>query len=217
MENNKNTTENDRLREIIATLESSDIRFALAMNVGVSTISACTMKSRNKVLSRSFYKKLLDAIPFISEKYLDSGKGKMFTRKLTEKEITFFKKQYGLRSKIRTSVSKELCGRVREIRHYNKDTQLSFSEKLQVDRGMVTAVEAGRQNPSLGLLEILVEKMDINLYWLLFGEGEMFGRQYGRDTKKVNEKEIDRLNGMLDDQKLLIEALKSRIQQSILG
>ena len=207
-----NNTENDRLREIIKVLESSDIRFALAMGVGVSTVSACTMKSRNKVLSRSFYKKLMDGIPFISEEYLDSGKGKMFSREPTEDERKSLKIQYGLRSNIRTSVSKELCGRVREIRHYNKDTQLSFSEKLQIDRGMVTAVEAGRQNPSLGLLEILVEKMDINLYWLLFGEGEMFGRQYGRDTKKLNDKEITRLNEVIDNQRLLLEAFKSKMK-----
>ena len=208
-----NNTENDRLREIIKVLESSDIRFALAMGVGVSTVSACTMKSRNKVLSRSFYKKLMDGIPFISEEYLDSGKGKMFSREPTEDERKSLKTQYGLRSNIRTSVSKELCGRVREIRHYNKDTQLSFSEKLQIDRGMVTAVEAGRQNPSLGLLEILVEKMDINLYWLLFGEGEMFGRQYGRDTKKLNDKEITRLNEVIDNQRLLLEAFKSKMKE----
>jgi transcriptional regulator with XRE-family HTH domain len=208
-----NNTENDRLREIIKVLESSDIRFALAMGVGVSTVSACTMKSRNKVLSRSFYKKLMDGIPFISEEYLDSGKGKMFSREPTEDERKSLKTQYGLRSNIRTSVSKELCGRVREIRHYNKDTQLSFSEKLQIDRGMVTAVEAGRQNPSLGLLEILVEKMDINLYWLLFGEGEMFGRQYGRDTKKLNDKEITRLNEVIDNQRLLLESFKAKMKE----
>ena len=208
-----NNTENDRLREIIKVLESSDIRFALAIGVGVSTVSACTMKSRNKVLSRSFYKKLMNGIPFISEEYLDSGKGKMFSREPTEDERKSLKTQYGLRSNIRTSVSKELCGRVREIRHYNKDTQLSFSEKLQIDRGMVTAVEAGRQNPSLGLLEILVEKMDINLYWLLFGEGEMFGRQYGRDTKKLNDKEITRLNEVIDNQRLLLEAFKSKMKE----
>ena len=208
-----NNTENDRLREIIKVLESSDIRFALAMGVGVSTVSACTMKSRNKVLSRSFYKKLMNGIPFISEEYLDSGKGKMFSREPTENERKSLKTQYGLRSNIRTSVSIELCGRVREIRHYNKDTQLSFSEKLQIDRGMVTAVEAGRQNPSLGLLEILVEKMDINLYWLLFGEGEMFGRQYGRDTKKLNDKEITRLNEVIDNQRLLLEAFKAKIKE----
>tara|TARA_B110000046_G_scaffold49443_2_gene55097 strand:- start:4514 stop:5158 length:645 start_codon:yes stop_codon:yes gene_type:complete len=208
-----NNTENDRLREIIKALESSDIRFALAMGVGVSTVSACTMKSRNKVLSRSFYKKLMDGIPFISEEYLDSGKGKMFSREPTEDERKSLKTQYGLRSNIRTSVSKELCGRVREVRHYNKDTQLSFSEKLQIDRGMVTAVEAGRQNPSLGLLEILVEKMDINLYWLLFGEGEMFGRQYGRDTKKLNDKEITRLNEVIDNQRLLLESFKAKMKE----
>jgi transcriptional regulator with XRE-family HTH domain len=208
-----NNTENDRLREIIKALESSDIRFALAMGVGVSTVSACTMKSRNKVLSRSFYKKLMDGIPFISEEYLDSGKGKMFSREPTEDERKSLKTQYGLRSNIRTSVSKELCGRVREVRHYNKDTQLSFSEKLQIDRGMITAVEAGRQNPSLGLLEILVEKMDINLYWLLFGEGEMFGRQYGRDTKKLNDKEINRLNEVIDNQRLLLEAFKDKMKE----
>lgn len=208
-----NNTENDRLREIIKVLESSDIRFALAMGVGVSTVSACTMKSRNKVLSRSFYKKLMNGIPFISEEYLDSGKGKMFSREPTEDERKSLKTQYGLRSNIRTSVSKELCGRVREIRHYNKDTQLSFSEKLQIDRGMITAVEAGRQNPSLGLLEILVEKMDINLYWLLFGEGEMFGRQYGRDTKKLNDKEITRLNEVIDNQRLLLESFKAKMKE----
>ena len=212
MENILEKTENDRLRAIIEELESSDIIISKAMNVGVSTVSACTMKGRDKVLSRSFYKKFLAALPFVNEKYLDEGEGKMFTRKLTKEEKDKFKRIYNNKSAtLIKGVNKQISHRHRVLRQHFKDTQLSFSERVGVDRGMITAIEAARQNPSLNYLEILELKTKVNLYWLLYDSGEMFGSGGSSNAEvESQKKEIDRLNKVIEDQILLIEMLKPK-------
>ena len=212
MENVLEKTENDRLRAIIEELESSDVIIAKEMSVGVSTVSACTMKGRDKVLSRSFYKKFLAALPFVNEEYLDEGNGKMFTRQLTKEEKDKFKRIYNNRSAtLIKGVNKQISHRHRVLRQHFKDTQLSFSERVGVDRGMITAIEAARQNPSLNYLEILELKTKVNLYWLLYDSGEMFGSGGSSNAEvESQKKEIDRLNKVIEDQILLIEMLKPK-------
>ena len=207
MENILEKTENDRLRAIIEKLESSDVVIAKEMGVGVSTVSACTMKGRDKLLSRSFYKKFMAALPFVNEYYLDEGKGKMFNRKLTKEEKDTFKKKYQSKSNtITKGINKAISQRHRELREHYNDTQLSFGERLGVDRGMITSVESARQNPSLNYIELLERKTKINLYWLLLGRGDMFGSRDASDG--ANKVEVDKLNDTIEEQRLLIKMLR---------
>ena len=206
MENVLEKTENDRLRAIIEELESSDVIIAKEMGVGVSTVSACTMKGRDKVLSRSFYKKFLAALPFVNEEYLDEGKGKMFNRKLTKEEAARFKRPSNNKSATLKGINKEISQRHRDFRQHYNDTQLSFGERLGVDRGMITSVESARQNPSLNYIELLERKTNINLYWLLLGRGEMFGS--GDPSDGANKVEMDKLNDTIEEQRLLIKMLR---------
>ena len=207
MENILEKTENDRLRAIIEELESSDVIIAKEMGVGVSTVSACTMKGRDKVLSRSFYKKFLAALPFVNEEYLDEGNGKMFIRKLTKEEKDKFKRTYNDKSATLTKgINKQISHRHRVLREHFRDTQLSFATRIEVDRGMITSVESARQNPSLNYLEVLEHKTKVNLYWLLFERGEMFGS--GDSADGANKVEMDKLNDTIEEQRLLIKMLK---------
>jgi len=206
MENILEKTENDRLRAIIEKLGSSDVVIAKEMGVGVSTVSACTMKGRDKVLSRSFYKKFLAALPFVNEEYLDEGEGEMFTRKLTKEEAARFKRPSNNKSATLKGINKEISHRHRIFRQHYNDTQLSFGERLGVDRGMITSVESARQNPSLNYIELLERKTKINLYWFLLGRGEMFGS--GDASDGANKVEMDKLNDTIEEQRLLIKMLR---------
>lgn len=206
MENILEETENDRLRAIIKKLDSSDVVIAKEMGVGVSTVSACTMKGRDKLLTRSFYKKFITTLSFVNEDYLDEGKGKMFNRKLTEEEAARFKRPSNNKSATLKGINKDISQRHRNFRlHYN-DTQLSFGERLGVDRGMITSVESARQNPSLNYIELLERKTKINLYWFLLGRGEMFGS--GDPSDGANKVEMDKLNDTIEEQRLLIKMLR---------
>ena len=206
MENVLEKTENDRLRAIIEELESSDVIIAKEMSVGVSTVSACTMKGRDKVLSRSFYKKFLAALPFVNEEYLDEGNGKMFNRKLTKEEAARFKRPSNNKSATLKGINKDISQRHRIFRLHHNDTQLSFGERVGVDRGMITSVESARQNPSLNYIELLERKTKINLYWFLLGRGEMFGS--GDPSDGANKVEMDKLNDTIEEQRLLIKMLR---------
>ncbi len=206
MENILEKTENDRLRAIIEKLGSSDVVIAKEMGVGVSTVSACTMKGRDKLLSRSFYKKFITTLPFVNEDYLDEGKGKMFSRKLTKEEAARFKRPSNNKSATLKGINKEISHRHRIFRQHYNDTQLSFGERLGVDRGMITSVESARQNPSLNYIELLERKTKINLYWFLLGRGEMFGS--GDASDGANKVEMDKLNDTIEEQRLLIKMLR---------
>ena len=43
-------------------------------------------------------------------------------------------------------------------------TQLSFAEKLGVERHLISAIEGCRQNPSIDLLIVMRRKMNINIW-----------------------------------------------------
>ena len=206
MENILEKTENDRLRAIIEKLGSSDVVIAKEMGVGVSTVSACTMKGRDKLLSRSFYKKFIATLPFVNEDYLDEGKGKMFNRKLTKEEAARFKRPSNNKSATLKGINKDISQRHRIFRLHHNDTQLSFGERLGVDRGMITSVESARQNPSLNYIELLERKTKINLYWFLLGRGEMEGS--GDPSDGANKVEMDKLNDTIEEQRLLIKMLR---------
>ena len=130
MENILEKTENDRLRAIIEKLGSSDVVIAKEMGVGVSTVSACTMKGRDKVLSRSFYKKFLAALPFVNEEYLDEGKGKMFNRKLTKEEAARFKRPSNNKSATLKGINKDISQRHRIFRQHFSDEIQEFRFRI---------------------------------------------------------------------------------------
>ena len=137
---------------------------------------------------------------------LDEGEGEMFTRKLTKEEAARFKRPSNNKSATLKGINKEISHRHRIFRQHYNDTQLSFGERLGVDRGMITSVESARQNPSLNYIELLERKTKINLYWLLLGRGDMFGS--GDASDGANKVEMDKLNDTIEEQRLLIKMLR---------
>jgi len=52
-------------------------------------------------------------------------------------------------------------------------TQQKLADKIGINRAYLGHIEAGRQEPSYNFIKALSDSFNINLNWLLAGEGEM--------------------------------------------
>jgi transcriptional regulator with XRE-family HTH domain len=69
---------------------------------------------------------------------------------------------------------KTIAGRVKYIRKTLKLTQRELSQKINVSITYICDIEKGKYKPKCDFLENISRVLNVNLYWLLFGEGEMF-------------------------------------------
>ncbi len=83
---------------------------------------------------------------------------------------------------------KKIADRVTQLRNKLNLTQKEFSNKIRVSITEVCEVEQGKSKPGCDFLENISRQLNVNLYWLLFGEGEMF-----------LDPAIFLMNGQLDD------------------
>lgn len=65
----------------------------------------------------------------------------------------------------------EFAIRLRHVRKELKYTQREFAESIGISAPSYSEVESGKYKPKYDLLECLASKYNINLYYLLFGEG----------------------------------------------
>jgi len=68
----------------------------------------------------------------------------------------------------------EIGNRIKEIRNALKLKQKEFSEKLDVSPPSLSEIETGKYNPSMDFVIKLAKNHNVNLCYLLLGEGEMF-------------------------------------------
>lgn len=64
--------------------------------------------------------------------------------------------------------------RIRETRKSLKLTQQAFAEKLAMSNASLSELETGKFKPGYDFLVKVYKTFNVNLYYLLFGEGEMF-------------------------------------------
>ena len=64
--------------------------------------------------------------------------------------------------------------RIKEIRASLNLTQKELSSRLKVSNSTLSDVEKDKYNPNFELIRGLVDVFKVNIYYLLFGEGEMF-------------------------------------------
>lgn len=64
--------------------------------------------------------------------------------------------------------------RIKEVRKYNKETQLSFGEKLNVSKSTIEAIEYGRRETTDRMIADICRVYGVNETWLRTGTGEMF-------------------------------------------
>jgi transcriptional regulator with XRE-family HTH domain len=64
--------------------------------------------------------------------------------------------------------------RLRQIRQHLKYKQADFAEKLNISGPALSEIENDKYKPGHDFFYNLVQEFNVNLYYLLFGEGDMF-------------------------------------------
>ena len=81
-------------------------------------------------------------------------------------------------------------GRLKTFRKSKNLTGESLGELLKLGKAGIAHIEAGRQNLSIEQLkQLMLLYPDLNLYWLVAGQGEMYN-----NTEPVQEKEFNSEN-----------------------
>ncbi len=69
---------------------------------------------------------------------------------------------------------KEVGKRIREIRKLKNLKQEEFAEALNTSTSSLSELETGKHKPSTDILVKLVDTYDVNIHYVLFGNGDMF-------------------------------------------
>ena len=92
-----------------------------------------------------------------------------------------------------------MIDRIQALMKKQKVNATQFAEEIGIQRSALSHVMSGRNNPSLDfMLKIKSRYPDVNLDWLLLGEGEMLDKQNSLDVKsdfnsvdQVNQPEVN--------------------------
>ena len=92
--------------------------------------------------------------------------------------------------------------RLRKIRKTLGYTQDEFARHLKVSKPTFVRYESGGRKPDAHFLSILISKFDVNINWLLIGDGEMFLKESSSApepiiTINLNDKELCQLIDLL--------------------
>ncbi len=64
--------------------------------------------------------------------------------------------------------------RIRQIRKELNLKQKDFAERLKISGPSLSEIETGKYKPGYDFLVKITSEFNVNLYYILFGEGEMF-------------------------------------------
>ena len=182
--------QNLRFIEVMELLETNPRIVSNKIGCSVSGVNVFTSPQRPKKITTDFIKKLENVMPFLNTDFIVYGEDhKPFIKKPTKEEAESFKVKYGVKSPTKKGINQERCSRVYEVRMMMSETQLSFAEKLGVERHLISAIEGCRQNPSIDLLILMRRKMNINIWWIMTGEEEMKLDFQASDVGKIRELE----------------------------
>jgi len=80
---------------------------------------------------------------------------------------------------------KSFGGRLSLFRESINYNIIEFSKLLNISQGSLSDIENNKAKPSYGPINELIQKTDINIYWLFTGNGEMRDiNRYGEVTEK---------------------------------
>ena len=182
--------QNLRFIEVMELLETNPRIVSNKIGCSVSGVNVFTSPQRPKKITTDFIKKLESVMPFLNTDFIVYGEDhKPFNKNPTKEEAESFKVKYGVKSPTKKGINQERCSRVYEVRMMMSETQLSFAEKLGVERHLISAIEGCRQNPSIDLLILMRRIMNINLWWVMTGEEEMKLDFQASDVGKIRELE----------------------------
>ena len=79
----------------------------------------------------------------------------------------------------------KVAERFKELRFRTKKSQMELADMLGVDQKRISRTEQGQQDLNGAFLESLKEQTNVNINWLLFGEGEMFSANTGSNIETM--------------------------------
>jgi transcriptional regulator with XRE-family HTH domain len=114
----------------------------------------------------------------------------------------------------------EFGQRVKSIRKHLKLKQAEMADKLELSLASISDIETGKSYPCYDFFYNMVEHFNVNLYYLLFGRGEMFvlpgAGSPGKEGK--NENEMSFIVSNKDTREFLDYFFRSRVvQYKVLG
>ncbi len=92
----------------------------------------------------------------------------------------------------------ELCNRFTKAVKDSGFTQSTFAKKLDIRRASLSEIKNYKMEPTINIIKKLVRISDINLNWLLTGEGPMFLEQASTKPKPEVELNVDKLQHYID-------------------
>lgn len=156
-----------------------------------TVVSICSGKTEPTL---TFLKNLIASLP-VSESWVFMGgpKEDAFVESI---EDHIYNEDIGL-SKNKEYTTEDYIARFKFIRSRTELTQSQFAVQVGVSRDVISAIENGRQTAPLYVIKALATKYDVNLHWLITGEGTPYFN--------VSQEDIDRQKAIKD--------LKDKLQQ----
>ena len=94
--------------------------------------------------------------------------------------------------------TKEFAQRLEEVFDYYELTATTFSESINVGKATISHILSGRNRPSLDFVLKTVDAFpEVELYWLLHGEGDFPAT--AAPAKPVKPKKQERINATIDE------------------
>lgn len=78
-----------------------------------------------------------------------------------------------------------LAKRIKRIRNLLDLTQVEFARKIDTASGYLSEIEKGKSNPGFLLLINISNIFNVNINYLFFGEGDIFGRGKEREEEAL--------------------------------
>lgn len=113
----------------------------------------------------------------------------------------------------------ELKDRIKKIRTDAGLTQKDFGEKIGVGRIYVSGWETNQSEPGKARLFVIAEKFNVNVDWLLTGEGEPYKNKKTVDPKTRDEIEREYIQNIFSSlpewaQKQILAALRKMVDEN---
>ena len=91
--------------------------------------------------------------------------------------------------------------RMREYRKFREHKVKDFAKIIGISQGALSDIENGNSKPSADTLASLTRETDVNVIWLLTGDGPMLKGDVKEDIDEVTRRIFQLLEGMDEERK----------------
>lgn len=99
----------------------------------------------------------------------------------------------------------KILERIRQLKSYLKLSQQALADAGNISKGTVRNIFSGSSTPNTKALQGWAQNLDLNLNWLIAGEGEMFRQHPGKATRMPKTTEAKTVSTPIADQLAALE------------